>query len=375
MKIGLVVPGFSTDERDWCIPALRNLVGRLAATDEVHVLALRYPYQSGAYRVGGARVTALGGAERRGWRAVALWRQALTWLAAEHRRHGFDVLHAFWATETGAVTAIAGRILGIPTIVSLAGGELVGFRDIGYGGQLATMERLKIGLALRYAHIVTAGSRSLLALAARHPRARPVARLQRVPLGVDLELFQPASSPASVAPPTLIHVASLAPVKDQATLLHAVANLQRRGVPFRLEMAGTGLLAPVLHQLATRLEIAPVVRFHGAVPHHLLPALYRGGVLFVLSSRHEAQGMAVLEAAASGLPVVGTRVGVLPELTDAATAVSTSDPRALADALAAALRDPEQRQAMGRAGRARVEAEFGLARSAARFRQLYASLA
>ena len=55
MKIGLVVPGFSADADDWCIPALRNLARQLATTEEVHVLALRYPYRAGDYAVFGAR--------------------------------------------------------------------------------------------------------------------------------------------------------------------------------------------------------------------------------------------------------------------------------------------------------------------------------
>ena len=61
MKIGLVVPGFSADAGDWCIPALRNLARQLATTEEVHVLALRYPYRPSGYAVFGAQVRALGG--------------------------------------------------------------------------------------------------------------------------------------------------------------------------------------------------------------------------------------------------------------------------------------------------------------------------
>ena len=135
-------------------------------------------------------------------------------------------------------------------------------------------------------------------------------------------------------------------------------------------------MEPPLRAQAARLGIAPPVRFRGAVPHDALPAIYQSGTLFVLSSRHEAQGMAALEAAACGLPVVGAGVGVIPELApQAASAVPCRDPEALADALAAVLHDQERRCALGRAARARVEAEFGLHRSVERFRQLYASLA
>ncbi len=119
------MPGFSAGPDDWCIPALRSLAARLARTDEVRLLTLRYPYRASRYAVDGVEVTALGGGLARGQASLQLWRDALRTLAAEHRRRPFDVLHAFWATESGALTALAGRWLGIPTLVSLAGGELV----------------------------------------------------------------------------------------------------------------------------------------------------------------------------------------------------------------------------------------------------------
>src|SRR5262249_62386028 len=99
MRIGLVVPGFSADARDWCIPALRHLARALSASDEVLVIAVRYPYRPATYTIDGADVIALGGAERRGMSTFGLWRTTLERLRAEHRRRPFDVLHAFWATE------------------------------------------------------------------------------------------------------------------------------------------------------------------------------------------------------------------------------------------------------------------------------------
>src|SRR5262249_38238661 len=189
LKVGLVLPGFSADADDWGIPALRHLVGRLASTDEVYVLALRYPYRAGHYTLFGARVTALGGGQRYHWGSFDVWRRAFAELAAEHRRARFDVLHAFWADETGALTAVAGKLLGVPTIVSLAGGELVGLGDIGYGGQLALTGRLKARLALHLPDRLTAGSRGLAELAARRLGPNRSARLCRAPLGVDLCLF------------------------------------------------------------------------------------------------------------------------------------------------------------------------------------------
>src|SRR6266851_495972 len=214
MRVGLVVPGFSADADDWCIPALRHLARALARTDDVRVVAVRYPYQPARYSVDGASVIAVGGAEARGGAALDLWGKTLGLLIREHHRQKFDVLHAFWATESGFLTAVAGRLLRIPTLVSLAGGELVALPAIGYGDQRVQWERVKIRASLRLASAVSAGSHYLFGLAQRHV---PKSRLRLAPLGVDVELFRPAAqAPASL--PRLVHIATLTPVKDQATL-------------------------------------------------------------------------------------------------------------------------------------------------------------
>ena len=125
VKIGLVLPGFSAHERDWCIPALLDFVRVLAQRAEVHVFTLRWPEHAARYEVYGAQVRALGGARRLGPRVLGLWAQAVRAIAAEHRRGAFDVLHAFWVDEPGWVAAWAGRQTG------RAGGALVGWRRVG----------------------------------------------------------------------------------------------------------------------------------------------------------------------------------------------------------------------------------------------------
>jgi glycosyltransferase involved in cell wall biosynthesis len=375
VRIGLATPGFSADAGDWCIPALRDLVQRLASTDEVRVLALRYPYGARRYQLFGAEVVALGGGERSRWHSGALWRRALAELGVEHRRLRFDVLHAFWATESGMLTAVAGRLLGVPTVVSLAGGELVGLRDIAYGDQLVALERLKVRVALGMASSITAGSRQLLEQAAPWLRSRPPEQVRWAPLGVDTDRFRPSEEASPGGPHRLIHVASLVPVKDQASLLLAASRLRIRGSTFALEVVGQGPQERGLRALATRLGLDGAVRFRGALPHEELPAVYRPGTAFVLSSRHEAQAMVALEAAASGLPVVGTAVGVVPELApEAGIAVTVGDASALAEAVANLEDDVTRRCSMGQAARARVEADYELGVCVERFRELYASL-
>jgi glycosyltransferase involved in cell wall biosynthesis len=368
MRVGLVTPGFSAGPDDWCIPALRIFAAQLARADDVRLLTIRYPYRAGRYLVEGVEVTALGGALGRGRVSLQLWRDALRSLAAEHRRRPFDVLHAFWATESGAITALAGRWLRIPTLVSLAGGELVRVPSMGYGDGLRAAERVKVNLALRLASGITAGSTYQLGLV---PRA-VASRATRVPLGVDANRFTPGTSRRRDEVPELVHVASLVPVKDQRTLLRAVAAMSQ---PVRLEIVGEGPLAEPLARLVAELGLDGRVCLRGPIEHDLLPAVYRGADVFALSSVHEAQGMAPLEAAACGVPIVGTAVGVLPELApDAALTVEPGDWQALGQALGSLLNDPDRQAGIGTAARRRVQADFTVEQCVDRFRAQYRSL-
>jgi glycosyltransferase involved in cell wall biosynthesis len=357
MNVGLVVPGFSADATDWCIPALRHLTRELAPNAHVRVIAVRYPYRCSRYNIEGTEVIALGGAEARGPRTLNLWQRTLGTVAAEHRRRRFDVLHAFWATESGLLAALAGRAFRIPTLVSLAGGELVGLRDIGYGDQRSAWERLKVSAALRLARAVSAGSRYLVRIA-QHFRT-PV---EMLPLGVDTTLFRPANRSQSAR---LLHVGTLTPVKDQRLLLEALAELRKRGVDVALDIVGDGPLRAGLEERARTLELARAVRFLGAVDHADLASIYQAARLFVVTSRHEAQCMVALEAASCGIPVVGTNVGVVPDLAPDAT-VAVGDASALARVLQATATS---------SSRDLVEREFALDVCARGFLECYARLA
>src|SRR5712692_2680118 len=371
MRIGLVVPGFSADPGDWCIPALRHLVVRLAGAADVHIFALRYPARRRPYEVFGAQVTALGGAEATGGRSAGLWQRTASAVVAEHRRRPFDVLHAFWAGEPGFVTALLGRTLRIPTVVSIAGGELARLRDIGYGGLLRRLERIKTRLALRLAGGVTAGSALAVESAQRFLPAHSACRARRVPLGVDLAMFAPVVQPRNDGPTRILHVASLCGVKDQATLLSAAAALRERGCAFQLDVVGSGPLEPELRSLARSLGLSGSICWRGAVSHDQMPQAYRQAQVFVLSSRHEAQGMVALEAAACGVPVVGTAVGVIPELRPGARNIRVGDAGGLAEGMAELLDDEPSRLRSGCAARERAVAEYGVELCTTRFLDLY----
>jgi glycosyltransferase involved in cell wall biosynthesis len=372
MNVGIVVPGFSASESDWCIPALLSLVRELSRRDPVRVFALRYPPAAATYSVYGAKVQSFGGSSVRGLRKLPLLTRAIAAIRREHRRAPFDVLHAFWADEPGYVAVRAARSLGITSVVTLLGGELVSLPAIGYGGRRSRLNRILTARALAGASHVTVGSTHLASLA-RGARKRLDPEI--LPIGVDLDRFCPGESVPSLLAGRipLLHVASLVPVKDQTTLLRAFARVNRELPDTALNVVGEGPLEAKLREIACALRVDSRVVFHGAVPHHQLPSYYRSADLVVLSSLHEGQEWVTQEAAACGRTTVGTRVGVVADLVPATIAVPCGNPEALASGILEALSDRTRLRAREALARAEVARRYSLSRTLASLPSLYAA--
>lgn len=369
MRLCLVTPGFSASDDDWCIPALHHLVRRLAQGHEVSVIALRYPHDASRYGFHGARVRALGGGDRGGLSRAALIVRALAEIRRIHRQTPLDAIHGFWADEAGFVAATAGRVLGIRSVVSVMGGELVGLPAIDYGLQLHRTGRWLVNRSLSRADAVTVGSTGLATLAGDRLGGRtPIL----TPLGVDTSLFGADGGRASLeGDPCLLQVASLAPVKDHRLSITAFARIAEDHPGARLHLVGGGSLATELASLSTALDIGDRVLFHGDVPHHELPAFYRAADLHLVSSVFESQCMAVLEAAACGTGTVGTGVGILPDLGRAALTTAVGDPDSLATALLGALVRPSRVEELAEAAMARVRESHDLEISVSRLTAVY----
>ena len=114
-------------------------------------------------------------------------------------------------------------------------------------------------------------------------------------------------------PPALVTVAHLVARKRHADVLRALAVLSQRHPTLRYEIIGEGPERVALEGLATRLEIAERVEFHGQLPPAQAVAQARRCTLFVMPSTEEAFGVAYVEAMAGGLPAIGCRGEPGPE--------------------------------------------------------------
>lgn len=364
MKVALLVPGgVDRGGTERVIPALLWLIERLARRHEVHVFALRQEPRPAAYDLLGARVHVLGARPRR--------LRALLGLMEEHRRGPFGVIHALWAAPQGAIAAAAGRLLGAGVLLHLAGGELASIPDIGYGLRRTVRGRAWLRLAVRGADRIIVPSEPMRAAAA----ALGIAS-ERVPWGVALDRWPPSPprrrDPGE--PARLLFVGSLNRVKDLDTLLRAAALL-RDAVDFRLDVVGTDTLEGAVQARAVALGLGERTNFHGFLPQDALRPVVERAHLLLVSSRHEAGPVVVREAAAAGVPAVGTRVGTVAEWAPgAALAVEPGDADALAEATRALLLDEDRRLDLARAAQARATDEDA-DRTAARIVEIYDELA
>lgn len=380
MKVGVIVPGFSADAADWCIPVLVDVVRELTDYADVHVFALRYPYRRDRYRVHGAEVHALGGGTVGGARRLGLLAAAATAILAEHHRGAFDVLHGLWADEPGFTAVLLARLLRIPGMVSVMGGELIALPDIGYGGYLSRSNCALSAIALRGAGQVTAGSGPSVELTRRllrsFGRKQGADRsIEKLVWGIDPTLFQAQGHTHALAGKIrVLHVGSLVPVKDQDTLFRAMARVQDALPGVHLHLLGDGPLRAHLTERVRSLGLTPSVTFHGHVNRGELGPYYRSADVLVISSRHEAQSVVTLEAALCQTPIVGTAVGLVTDFApEAAIAVPIGDDRALAGAICAAVHRETGRK-LAAAAQQHVESKYLAAHTARHLMTMYRQL-
>ena len=198
-------------------------------------------------------------------------------------------------------------------------------------------------------------------------------KIQVVHNGIDTERFQnpdvsqrqAARQSFKFAPPTRVitTVARLHPQKGHRYVLQAIpAVVKACGENICFVWAGEGPLQHELEALADELDVRRFIRFLGCEQN--IPQLLAGSDVFVLASLWEGLGIAVLEAQASGVAVIASRVDGLAEVIDDGVSgclVAARDPDALAQAIIRLLNDPEQCRRLAKEGRRIVEQKFSLA--------------
>jgi len=199
--------------------------------------------------------------------------------------------------------------------------------------------------------------------------------------GLDFSQFKFSWPRASDSePPVILSVARLAEKKGLNDLILAADILRRRGRCFQVEIVGDGPLRPSLEAQVSRLGLNDRVKLLGALPHEKLCRAYQRVCVFALPCKVTADGdrdgipNVLLEAMASGVPIVSTPVSGIPELInseDEGLLVPPNSPARLADALDRLLTSPELRDRLALAARAKIETCFSIERSSAQLLSLF----
>jgi len=290
----------------------------------------------------------------------------------ERALRGFDVAHvaeldmpytgqALRAREAGAVRRVVATIwqnIPLPAVENPLVARRVRAAAAGLDYAIAITERARL-------HLTLAGV--------------PEERVEVLPMGVDVERFAPAAfEPISPGRPLrVLSVTRLVSEKGVEDLVVAVRLLADRGVAAELMLAGAGPLRGRLEAMARELGVTEQVRFEGTVPYERMPELHGRSDVFVLASAPRATwreqfGFAVVEAMASGLPVLAGASGSLDEVVgDDAQLVRSHDAPALADALGVLAAEPGLRAERGRANRRRAEARYDRRHVADRLLDVY----
>lgn len=271
-----------------------------------------------------------------------------------------DHVHAHWATHPALAAWVIGRLTGRTYSFTAHAHDIY-------------VERPMLAEKLRgAAFAVTISDYNLRLLTGWYGRLAD--RVEVIHCGVDAAVFRPrpevaVTETAGVRPFEILSIATLQPQKGHAVLVAAARRLLDRGIAFRVRMVGEGEERPALEAAIAAAGLTGQVVLLGRQPRDRVAALLGEADVVVQpsivlpSGKTEGIPVALMEALASGVPVVATAVSGVPELVeDGVTGrlVPPGDDEALADALGDLQRDPAFAARLAEAGRARVLASFDL---------------
>jgi len=332
-RIAILVPGgIGKDDN---IPSLVDLISRIAGTYDVCVYsfsrAALHPSLVSNY-CSISFSPAIVGRSTFLKAVYFLWR-----IRKDHAEKNFVVIHGFWVICQGFVAVLAGKLMRVPSMVTLPGGDTVFLPAIGYGSMrnpiYKTIIRWCIGEADRTVVLTNFQQRTMEA------NRVPSKHLSVVPFGVDISKF--VFRPNSISSPLRLgFIGNLNTVKDPHTLVKAFAILVRK-VNCSLTVTGQDALNGRIEQYARALGVNDKLQWNGKVAYDSIPSILRETDLLLLTSLFEGEGVVVMEAFASGVVVFGTSVGLLSDAGDERVVVPPGDAEGLAEKIEKVINQPD----------------------------------
>ncbi|HEV8539326.1 MAG TPA: glycosyltransferase family 4 protein [Bacteroidota bacterium] len=337
-RVALLIPGGVGDEDSGVhIPSIVNFVKRIADRYDATVYAIISPEDIRQdYKCGNASVRYLGLSNRD---SIAKKVYALaSSFVRDHRSHGYDLLHGFWAFPCGLVATVMGKLFRLPSVVSILGAETANLREIAYGDMANKFVKPTTLWTCRNASAVVSLTRFQKEQLGRYDSRCKIDSI--IPQTVDTGYFVKGEKTFPSPPIKIIHVANLNEVKDQETLLKTFALLSQ-SLDCRLRIIGKDFLSGRIQALASAMGLGDSVEFTGYVKQTDLRPQYAWADLMLVTSLHEGGGVSAAEAAASGVVVCGTEVGYIYDHANTwALASKVRDHRSLASLVIKLVENP-----------------------------------
>ncbi len=285
---------------------------------------------------------------------------------------GIRHIHAHYATHPALAAWVIHRFTGITYSVTVHAHDIY-------------VEKAMLGTKLKDAAFIAAISEYNINYLARHVGAWIREHAHVIRCGIDPALYHPAEqNDADWSGLKIISVGSLQPYKGHIHLIDACALLHQRGIPFHCQIIGGGDLKPVLetrirqHGLQGRVELAGPKTQEEIAALLVQANCYVQPSVIMPSGKMEGIPVALMEAMASGLPVVATDISGVPELIregETGWLVPPESPQALADVLTEIYTHPQETARRAHAGRQWVLQEFTLASNVQKLSDLLTPLA
>ncbi|MFW6348353.1 MAG: glycosyltransferase [Cyclonatronaceae bacterium] len=292
-------------------------------------------------------------------------------MASEAEGRPVRFIHAFYTTDYGLLSVLSGAA---PVLLSVMGTDV-----FSYPGR-SRLHRFGTAWILKRAACVAATSR-IMARRVEAPTAGTV-RPFHTPFGVDTDLFRPVEKSLKTRSEQALRIISVRHLHHKYgldVLVEAVRKLTSAypKLSVKLDIGGDGPEEKALHAQIKQSGLTKNLRLLGQIPAEKLPGLLSQYDVFVAPSREESFGVAILEASACGLPVIGTEAGGIPEVIiheKTGLIVPPEDSEALKNALYRLAEHPEDRQEMGEKGVQFVRNTYSRSIALARMRQVYAQM-
>jgi N-acetyl-alpha-D-glucosaminyl L-malate synthase BshA len=285
-----------------------------------------------------------------------------------HNSDPFDLIHVHYAIPHALAAYISKQICGVPYIATLHGSDV---HTLGIDPALQKVT----SFALSEANAVTSISKFLISIAEKEMGIKGIIK---IPNFVDCELFKPPPEKNDLQnfknnnELVITHSSNFRPVKRTLDLVRAFANVKKAVPNVKLLLVGDGPERAKAWRLAQKLNIDQSVQVLGV--RQDIPDILAETDVYVLTSSMEGNPLSILEAMSSGVPIVSTDVGGVPEIVNHGKEgflAPKGDIEKISENIIALLTNKELRMKFGRAARDRTCHEFSPEKVIPQYEKVY----